>query len=141
MLFSQIASFLDPLEASLFMSCKNKDLVVLSDSTSLPGLISARRWVPHRGAGSMPVRSICSNVFASFVSFVGLELDLGLWLIFLFYLSLSLSPSLSLSFSFFLSFTHSSPKYTRADEKLTCALIISLALTNCKIYVIETSNA
>ena len=29
MLFSQMASFLDPLEASLFKSCKNKDLIVL----------------------------------------------------------------------------------------------------------------
>ena len=34
MLFSKKASFLDPLEASLFKSCKNMDLIVLSDSTS-----------------------------------------------------------------------------------------------------------
>ena len=34
MLFSEMASFLDPLEASLFKSCKNMDLIVLSDSTS-----------------------------------------------------------------------------------------------------------
>ena len=53
----------------------------------MPGLVSARRWVPHRGAGSIPVHSICCNVFTSFVLFVGLELDLGLWLIFLYYSS------------------------------------------------------
>ena len=29
-----MASFLDPLEASLFKSCKNMDLIVLSDLTS-----------------------------------------------------------------------------------------------------------
>ena len=34
MLFSQMASFLDPLEASLFKSFKNMDLIVRSDSTS-----------------------------------------------------------------------------------------------------------
>ena len=30
------------------------------------------------GAGSIPVHSICCNVFTSFVLYVGLELDLGL---------------------------------------------------------------
>ena len=52
----------------------------------MPGFVSARRWVPHRGAGSIPVHSICSYVFTSLVLFVDLELDLGLWLIFLYYL-------------------------------------------------------
>ena len=42
--------------------------------------------MPHRGAGSIPINSICCNVFTSFVLFVGLELDLGFWLIFLYYL-------------------------------------------------------
>ena len=43
----------------------------------MPGLASARRWVPYRGAGSIPVHSSCAHVFASSVLFVGLELDLG----------------------------------------------------------------
>ena len=50
----------------------------------MPGLVSARRRVPHRGAGSIPVHSICYYAFTSFVFFVGLELDLGLWMIFLY---------------------------------------------------------
>ena len=67
--------------------------------------------MPHRGAGSIPVHSICCNVFTSFVLFVGLELDLGLWLIFLYYFSLSLSLPPSLPFTLALSlplilFTH-----------------------------------
>ena len=52
--------------------------------------------MPHRGAGSIPVHSICCNVFTPFVLFVGLELDLGLWLIFLYYLFLNLQSLASL---------------------------------------------
>ena len=60
----------------------------------------ARRWVPLRGAGSIPVHSICSNVFTSFALFVGIKLDLGLWF---YFTILTLSFSVSLSLSLFLS--------------------------------------
>ena len=47
MLFSEMTSFLDPLEASLFKSCKNMDLIVLSDLTSYSIQASMKVTVPE----------------------------------------------------------------------------------------------